>query len=36
MHTSDIFLPFWQFIAFTFVYYMFLEGLKKLGLVKSK
>ena len=34
--TSYTFLPFWNFFAAIFVYYLFLEGLKKLGLVKSK
>lgn len=34
--TSHLFLPLWQFLAAVFVYYLFLEGLKKLGLVKSK
>jgi hypothetical protein len=36
MKTSNIFLPFWKFMAAVFVYYLFLEGLKKLGLVKTK
>jgi len=36
MKTSTIFLPFWKLFAAIFVWYLFLEGLKKLGLVKSK
>lgn len=36
MKTSGIFLPFWQLFAAIFTYYLFIEGLKKLGLVKSK
>jgi len=36
MKTSGIFLPFWSLIGAIFAYYLFLEGLKKLGLVKSK
>ena len=34
--TTKLFLPLWQFFAAVFVYYLMLEGLKKLGLVKSK
>lgn len=34
--TTHLFLPLWQFFVAIFVYYLFLEGLKKLGLVKSK
>ena len=33
---EHLFLPLWQFLAAVFVYYLFLEGLKKLGLIKSK
>ena len=33
---QHLFLPLWQFLAAVFVYYLMLEGLKKLGLVKSK
>lgn len=33
---SGIFLPFWNFMACVFVWYLFVEGLKALGLVKSK
>jgi len=36
MKPQNIFLPFWNFIAAIIVWYLFLEGLKKLGLVKSK
>ena len=36
MKTTGIFLPFWNLMAWIFVYYLFLEGLKKLGLVKTK
>ena len=36
MKTSGIFLPFWQLFAYIFVWYLFMEGMKKLGLVKSK
>ena len=36
MNTSDVFLPFWDLFAAIFIYYLFIEGLKKLGLVKSK
>lgn len=31
-----MFLPFYRLITAVFVYYLFLEGLKKMGLVKSK
>ena len=33
--TSKLFLPLWQFLAAVFVYYLLLEGLKKLGLIKD-
>ena len=36
MKASNVFLPFWNLFAAIFVYYLFIEGLKKLGLVKSK
>lgn len=36
MTAKKLFLPFWNMFAAIFVYYLFLEGLKKLGLVKSK
>ena len=36
MHTtSKFFLPLWQFFVAVFVYYLMLEGLKKLGLIKD-
>ena len=35
MITSGIFLPFWSLFAAIFVYYLFLEGLKKLGIIKD-
>jgi len=31
-----IFLPFWGIFAAVLVYYLFLEGLKKLGIAKTK
>lgn len=31
-----MFLPLWRLFAVLFAYYLMLEGLKKLGLVKSK
>ncbi len=31
-----MFLPLWRLFAALFAYYMILEGMKKLGLVKSK
>ena len=31
-----MFLPFYKFFSAVFVYYLFFEGLKKAGLVKSK
>ena len=34
--TSKLFLPLWQLFAAVFVYYLMMEALKKLGLVKSK
>jgi len=34
--TNSLFLPLWQFFAAVFIYYLMLEGLKQLGLVKSK
>jgi len=36
MKASQVFLPFWDLFVAIFVYYLFIEGLKKLGLVKSK
>jgi len=33
--TKKLFLPLWQFFAAIFVYYLFLEALKKLGLIKD-
>ena len=36
MDTKNIFLPFWKFMGWLCVYYLFLELLKKVGLVKSK
>ena len=33
--TNSLFLPLWQFFAAVFVYYLMLEGLQKLGLIKS-
>ncbi len=36
MNSSTVFLPFWKFIGFIFVWNLFVEGLKQLGLVKSK
>jgi hypothetical protein len=34
--TSKLFLPLWQLFAAVFVYYLMMEALKKLGLVKTK
>ena len=34
--TKSLFLPLWQFFAAVFVYYLILEALKKVGLIKSK
>ena len=31
-----MFLPFWKLFVCVFVYYLIIEGLKQLGLVKSK
>ena len=36
MTQTNIFLPFWKLFAAIFAWYLFLEGLKKLGLIKSK
>jgi hypothetical protein len=36
MTTSNIFLPFWKFMAAVFVWYLFLECLEKLGLAPAK
>ncbi len=36
MKTSGVFLPFWKLMGLIFVYYLFVEGLKQLGLVKTK
>ncbi len=33
---ENAFLPIWQFFYAIFIYYLMLEMLKKLGLVKSK
>ncbi len=34
--TSTIFLPFWKLMAAIFVWYLFVEFLKSVGIVKSK
>lgn|GEM_PF-1000726 len=34
--TEKVFLPFWNLFVVIFMYHILLEGLKKLGLVKSK
>lgn len=34
--TEKVFLPFWNLLTVIFMYHILLEGLKKLGLVKSK
>ena len=34
--SSKFFLPIWKLFMAIFVWYMLLEALKKLGLVKSK
>ena len=31
-----MFLPLWRLFTALFIYYMMLEGLKKVGLIKSK
>ena len=31
-----VFLPFWNIFTAVLVYYLFMEGLKTLGIVKSK
>ena len=31
-----MFLPFWKLFVYLFIYYMFIEGLKQVGLIKSK
>ena len=31
-----MFLPLWRLFAAIFAYYLMMEGLKKLGLIKSK
>ncbi len=31
-----MFLPFWKMFEVIFIYHLMLEGLKKVGLVKSK
>ena len=36
MQTSKIFLPFWKFMGLIFVYYILIELLKDIGLIKSK
>ena len=36
MTQQRFFLPLWNFFVALFVYYLILEGLKKLGLIKSK
>ena len=36
MKASDVFLPFWGLIGALFAYNLFLEGLKRLGFIKSK
>ena len=35
MPATNIFLPFWKFIGAVFTWYLFVEGLKKLGLIKE-
>ena len=34
--SDKLFLPFWKFVQAMFVYYLILEGLQKMGLIKSK
>lgn len=34
--SDKVFLPFWNLIAVIFLYHVLLEGLKKVGLIKSK
>jgi len=36
MKTSGVFLPFWQFFAAVFMWYLFVDTLQKMGLVKTK
>lgn len=36
MSKTSYFLPFWNLFAALFAFYLILEGMKKLGLVKSK
>lgn len=31
-----MFLPLWRLFAALFIYYLFLEAMKKFGLIKSK
>jgi hypothetical protein len=31
-----MFLPFWKLFVYMFTYYMIIEGLKQVGLIKSK
>ena len=31
-----MFLPFWKLMGVIFVWFLFLEGLKQLGLIKTK
>ena len=33
---SNLFLPFWKLLGLYFVWCLFLEGLKSMGLIKSK
>jgi len=36
MPAEEIFLPFWKFMGLIFVYYILIELLKDIGLIKSK
>ena len=36
MKMSNVFLPFWQLLCAIFVWYLFLEGFKAIGLIKTK
>jgi hypothetical protein len=36
MKSSCVFLPFWKFMGLVFTWYLFLEGLERLGLISQK
>ena len=36
MAAKNVFLPFWKFMGIIFVWFLFIEALKGMGLIKTK